>query len=308
MKAIMYHYVREYNSDMPNFRFLDVENFRKQLLYFREEYGFVTKDEWVDFVRIGKMPEKEGKVILTFDDAMSCHYDYVFPELMKQKLWGIFYVPTSPYFERNILDVHRIHLLCGAFDGEDLLTLAMDLISDEMIPDIKKEEFRDRTYTTQKNYAGVSDFKRLLNYFISYKYRSQVLDKIESELFCNFDFKDFYVSLNSLLEMKNNGMVIGSHSVSHPVMSKLNYQDQSQELQESFAALDGLIDQRAITYCHPYGGRHSFDNNTIEILNKLDVAYSFMVDPREIIAEDFVLSKQSLPRFDCNKFEHGAAS
>jgi hypothetical protein len=49
-------------------------------------------------------------------------------------------------------------------------------------------------------------------------------------------------------------------------------------------------------------------SNTIEILNKLDVAYSFMVDPREISAEDFVLSKQSLPRFDCNKFEHGAAS
>jgi hypothetical protein len=30
MKAIMYHYVREFSDDYPNFRFLDVSNFPKR--------------------------------------------------------------------------------------------------------------------------------------------------------------------------------------------------------------------------------------------------------------------------------------
>ena len=47
MKAVMYHYVREYDSRLPFFKFLDVKNFEKQLDYFNSEYGFVSKEEWV---------------------------------------------------------------------------------------------------------------------------------------------------------------------------------------------------------------------------------------------------------------------
>ena len=117
MKSIMYHYVREYDDKHPNFRFLDVQNFRKQLDFFEKNFGFVDQDEWQKFVDNGEMPLREGKIVLTFDDAMSCHYDYVFPELLKRNLWGIFYVPTAPYMDNKLLDVHRVHLLCGAVDG-----------------------------------------------------------------------------------------------------------------------------------------------------------------------------------------------
>ena len=129
MKAIMYHYVRQFNPDLPNFRFLDVENFQKQLDFFQEQFGFVSKDEWLNVLKSKKLESAKGKVLLTFDDAMSCHYEYVYKVLKKRGLWGIFYVPTQPYQKGKVLDVHRIHLLCGAFDGSALLTtLKMFLI------------------------------------------------------------------------------------------------------------------------------------------------------------------------------------
>ena len=86
MKAIMYHYVREFDKNHPNFRFLDVENFRKQLDYFEKNYGFVSKAEWDDFINKGILNVAQDKVVLTFDDAMRCHFDYVFPELEKRGL------------------------------------------------------------------------------------------------------------------------------------------------------------------------------------------------------------------------------
>ena len=51
MKAIMYHYVRSFDPSLPNFRFLDVENFEKQLDFFQEQFGFVTKDEWLNAIK-----------------------------------------------------------------------------------------------------------------------------------------------------------------------------------------------------------------------------------------------------------------
>lgn len=90
MKAITYHYVRKFDSRLPNFRFLDVNNFEKQLDFFQENFDFLTKDEWLIAIKKKKLGSAEGKVILTFDDAMSCHDDCVYEVLSNRGLRGIF--------------------------------------------------------------------------------------------------------------------------------------------------------------------------------------------------------------------------
>lgn len=44
----MYHYVRPFHHEYPNFKNLDIEDFRKQLDYFQDEYGFVSKEEFLN--------------------------------------------------------------------------------------------------------------------------------------------------------------------------------------------------------------------------------------------------------------------
>ena len=61
MKAVMYHYVREYNPELPFFRFLDVANFARQLDYFEEKFGFATKDEWLEAVKKKLRERRRGK-------------------------------------------------------------------------------------------------------------------------------------------------------------------------------------------------------------------------------------------------------
>ena len=57
-------------------------------------------------------------MLLTFDDGLSDHYQYVLPELRRRGLWGIFYIPAGPYQSGRMLDVHCIHLLIGRYGGE----------------------------------------------------------------------------------------------------------------------------------------------------------------------------------------------
>ena len=308
MKAIMYHYVREFADDHPNFRFLDVSNFRKQLQFFAKQYGFVEKEEWLEYISTGSMPRKQGKVLLTFDDAMSCHYQHVFPELLDRGLWGIFYVPTNPYKLGTMLNVHKIHLLCGRFEGDQLLEIASDLLTDEMIPDKRIKAFETDTYRLQSNSCGVTEFKRLMNYFIGYEHREKILDLIASKLRYSFSTAEFYVPFGKLLEMAGEGMIIGSHTASHPVMSKLTYEEQFLEIQSSFSVLSEVVGAHLKTYCHPYGGQHDFNKNTIRALKACDVSYSFSVEPREITSNDFVRYRHELPRYDCNYFKYGRVS
>ena len=269
MKAIMYHYVRKYSEAFPYFRFLDFDNFRKQLDYFDRTYGFVTFDEWRQYLSDGSLPSVDGKVLLTFDDAMSCHFQYVFPELRGRNLWGIFYVPTLPYTDGRILDVHRIHLLCGQFEGKRLLEYALSIVSESMIPLEKREEFDTATYANQINYEGVAEFKRVLNYFIDYRYRSEVIDAIGKKFGFHFDASSFYITPDQIAEMAAGQMLIGSHTKSHPVMSKLSAREQSLEIESSFAFLSSICKSPIRTYCHPYGGFHSFNDDTVPLAPRL---------------------------------------
>ena len=304
----MYHYVREFNKNLPNFRFLHINDFKKQLDFFEKKYGFVSKDEWQKYIKGHGMRNGKGKIILTFDDAINDHYDYIFPELVNRGLWGIFYIPAQPYIYRKLLVIHKIHLLCGAFDGQKLLECLLKLLTDEMIPDSKKKEFRNDTYTKQKNYAGVSEFKRILNYFMLHNNRERVIDEIASQFNYLFDVNNYYISPGNLVKMKKGGMIIGAHSIDHPVMSKLSRNQQSIQINASFEYLEKISCITQKTYCHPYGGFHSFDENTIDLLSKANVAYSFNVESRDIEEEDIDKSKHFLPRFDCNEFSHGQTS
>lgn len=307
MKAIMYHYVRDFDPARPHFRFLNIRNFRRQLDHFERDFGFVTRAEWDEFVASGRMPDRDGKVVLTFDDAMSCHFTHVFAELQARGLWGMFYVSTQPYDTGRMLDVHRVHLLCGTIEGTALFDAARALVSDDMIPHARRAAFRQATYVSQTNRPGVTEVKRLLNYFIDERHRSALIDRLGRDFGVGFDTAQFYVAPDQLRQMAAAGMVIGAHTVSHPVMSKLDPGQQQTEIAECFARLDAICGPGERSYAHPYGGFHSFDDATLAALRENGVAFAFNVDPRDIRAEDHDAARLFLPRFDCNLFAHGAA-
>jgi peptidoglycan/xylan/chitin deacetylase (PgdA/CDA1 family) len=301
----MYHYVQEYNTDLPYFSFLDFTDFQRQLDYFQGNFGFVTRQEWMQFVS-GERIDLSSKVLLTFDDGLQCHYHYVFPELIKRGLWAIFYVSTTPLTKKIILDVHLIHLLLGRFDSSDVLSKLLLLIDDQMITDQKIKEFREDTYSRQNNTDETRLVKRILNYYIDYQYRNKIL----SDLLVHFNFypdpNGFYLSGDHLLEMDASGMIIGSHSHSHLLLSKLTKKEQFSEIKESISFFQSSkLKETISTYCHPYGGRHSYNKDTINILDELGIKYSFDVNPRDISILDLLESKQFLPRYDCNQFPFG---
>jgi peptidoglycan/xylan/chitin deacetylase (PgdA/CDA1 family) len=305
MKAIMYHYVRPFDSEYPYLKNLDINNFKKQLDFFEQEYGFLTKEEFIDSFKTGNT--KKG-IVLTFDDGLHCHYNYVFKELKKRNLWGVFYISTQPYTKHTLLNVHKIHLLLGKNKPEKLIDYLNEIINDSLFNPIKLKEFQKATYSTQNSDEYTLLFKRILNYYIDIKFKTKVVDHLCDKFLSNSEdlVKSFYLSTEHILEMHNAGMIIGSHTVSHPVMSTLSGQEQELEITLSFNFLKSIIKKFDFkTFCYPYGGFHSFNSKSVDILNRQNCKFSFNVEQRDIESLDLLNKPQALPRYDCNQFKYG---
>jgi peptidoglycan/xylan/chitin deacetylase (PgdA/CDA1 family) len=307
MKAIMYHYVRQASGELPYFRYLHVDDFARQLDWFAENFRFVTRYEFDKACQTGEVPKG---IILTFDDGLVDHHQFVFPLLKDRNLFGIFYICSVPLERRKLLDVHRIHLILGRLGGEAAMQRLQRHLSDDMLEDAHRTEFREATYRNQANDDATTTFKRILNYWISYEHREAILNTLFEEEFGTeaAAVEEFYLSPAQIREMDASGMVVGSHGANHLLFSKLSAEGQRAEITASFECLSRILGKPVTTFCYPYGGSYAFTPYTVSLLERAGTLFSFDVNPRDITAEDLRSGRQALPRYDCNMFPHGKAS
>lgn len=299
MKSIMYHYVRDKSPKLKIRNYLDFDVFCKQLDFFEKEYGIFRMEDFQELA-LGKKPTK-NKVILTFDDGLSDHYDFVLPELVKRKITGIFYISSYPYEQKRLIDVHRVHYLIANFDSKLLLDDIINLCGGM---NINENHFLDKTYLKQNNDSNITEIKRILNYYMSSIEKTVLLDRIFSH-YC-IDEKellwDFYIKEENLKEFIESGQIIGNHTFSHQVLSSLNESSQTEEICKTHQFIRSLGKQEINTFCYPYGGDHVFNDFTHRILNDIDTDFSFSVESRDITQNDLDCKRLSLPRYDCNEF------
>jgi hypothetical protein len=309
MKAVMYHYVRPYKGEMPFSRHLLTDNFSRQLDYFEKTFGFLPKDEFQESILSGT--SKSG-IILTFDDSLKDHIRYVLPELKQRNLWGIFYIPLGPYMNYKLLDVHRIHLLLGTYGDDVIASKLKTLVKDYMISNNNIVAFDTKTYTTQRDNTLTTNYvKQLLNYFVCDSYRELLINQLMGIFLPDAEqhLWDYYMTTSDLHQLKEEGMLLGSHSITHPVMSKLSESQQRDEIVTSFEALESLVGPTKFkTYCHPYGEPHSFNSCTKNVLEDESCLFSFSVEQRDINNHDLRHNRQSLPRYDCLYFPFGSSN
>jgi len=310
MKFVMYHYVRPGTGDPPyGYYYLDHGDFRAQLEYFDEEFTVLDREALFATIRGTRSPGTDD-IVLTFDDGLRDHAEHVLPELGAMDMWGIFYVPAGPYVHDEVLDVHRIHTLLGRAGGAAVAAALDDVVEESMLSTTNRDRFEGEIYRPQTNTDHVERAKSVLNYYLADEYRGEVLDALERELLGGLlDPSAVYMSEEQLRELKDAGMLLGTHTVTHRVMSTLSRYVQEREIRESFEWLSdaiGGLERR--TYAHPYGGEHAYTDETLALLRDADCAFSVDVDKRDVTGDVLDTERQRLPRFDCNDFPHGEST
>ena len=304
MKFVMYHYIKNDEKYFKNFKYLNLKNFIKQINYFEKKYGICNYEEIMNF---NKNP-KSKKIILTFDDGLKEHYNYVYKILKKRGKSAIFFIPSKILIKNSFLKVHKIHLLIAKVKINKLLDQLNSLFIKYKLKNLKKHSDFNESYAFHNDDQKVNLFKRYLNYYIKHNSSEKIVSELIKINKINLKKKNFYLNKKNILNMSKNKMIIGSHSHTHPVLSSLNYENQKKEIFLSSKILQQVIKKKIDFFSFPYGIKNTYNQSTFKLLTKIGVKYSFIADNHNNKDNDKKFNHLKIKRFDCNKFIYGKSN
>ena len=307
MKALMYHYIRKFDSKFPYSKHKEIKDFIneiKNLISLGYEFKNVT--EAIESLK--KEEDLNKVVLLTFDDGLKDHLDAakILKNLGIQK--GTFYIPIQPYLNDEILHVHNAHLILSK-EGEKSLDLLFEAckhldisITNHSNYEIEKEIHKN-SYLRNETSSQIKEFKRLINYYGSIGVRDLLLNEIKRRIGIFKKAEDVYLSFDEIKEISEMGFEIGSHGVSHTLLSRLDKKNQKEELFRSKKFLENLISKDINSFCYPYGGKKSYNQDTLKLMKEVNYHNAISVEQRNINKETIKNNLFEIPRYDCNQIK-----
>ncbi len=293
---VFYHYVRDVaRTPFPGIKALGIEAFAAQLDWLQDHFDVVEGEAFDAAVRHGR-PFARPSALLTFDDGFTDHYEHVFPLLRRRGLGGIFFVSGATLGPRpRLLNVHRTHFLLSALGAERFTREVGTALEAEGVA-IDGGAGRDGVYRYDE--APDVRVKRILNYEAPYPVVERVLATLferhvgQAEEFA----RSLYLSAAQIAEMAAGGMTFGFHTETHPVLSRLTADEQKAELQRGVGLIRELTGQDSVSLCYPYGLPHTYNADTLRLVEACGYSMAFNTVRREARCGDD--PRYELPRFD----------
>ena len=270
----------------------------QQLLMLKRVRTIVTLNDVCDALD-GKLKLPPRAALVTFDDATQDHYTRAFPVLRRHQINGLFFVSTRSLTERtvewwNLLTIAIKRAAAGTYDlGElgGIVTLhdaaSRVAVARSVSDKIKSHSVRGDALPLVQDIAARLDI---------------ALPAIEQQ-------SDGVITPAQLIEMQRAGMTIGSHSHSHAFLNRLRPQEQLQELQQSKAILENLLQVPVRSIAYPYGQATDYDQHSRDAakLAGYDCAFNLLkrrlVDPSKVDRYDidrFPVPAQADFRFEAS--------
>lgn len=301
---VMYHYVRELkNSRYPQIKGIEYDLFKRQIVFFENNFQFVTMEEVLEDLCGGKkLPEKA--MLLTFDDGYIDHFTYVFPILKAHHIQGSFFIPGKTFVENTLLDVNKVHFILATSNIDELLEKLYAQLNyyrgAEYEYPSNKELFE--TYGVENRFDDKKTvfIKRILQTVLPEHLRNMITTNL-FEQFVGIEEKRFakelYLNYDQIQCMKQNGMYIGIHGYDHYWLGNLSRDEMEKDISKALDVLSGVVDQENWVMNYPYG---SYSSDVIDFVKGRGCQIALTTQVR--CADLNVDNRYELPRLDCNDF------
>lgn len=300
---VFYHYVRDVErTSFPGIKALSVADFAAQVDWLRERFEIIDGATFERAV-VARTGFSRPTALLTFDDGFVDHHEHCFPILRSRGLGGIFFLAGATLGRRpSLLNVHKTHFLLSRLGAERFareVTAALE--REGLAVPMPREGERKGVYRYDE--APDTRVKRILNYEAPYPVADRVLSVLfEQHIGGSEEFATtLYLSAAQAGEMARGGMTFGFHTETHPVLSRLDRVRQRAEMQNGPRLIRELTGQETVSFCYPHGFVHTYNADTLGVLEECGYSMAFNTDRREaLIGRD---PRYELPRFDTRDVE-----
>lgn len=300
----MYHYTRDLtHSRYPAIRGLDVNLFRQQMDFFKDNFTVVTMEQVIDSIKNGSaLPERS--VLLTFDDGYIDNFTYAFPILEEYGFQGSFFIPGKTFTTHQLLDVNKIHYMLAS---ADINKLVVD-VKEKMDYYRGKEFDFPSTVDLWSQYANDGRFDKKETVFVKQMLQTVLPEKlrnmISSELFQKYVgvteeqlAYELYMTPEQIYTLKKHDMFIGIHGYDHYWLGNLSPDQMRTDISKALETMDTFIDRKEWVMNYPYG---SYNDDVVQFIRENGACVGLTTEVR--VAELGKDPALELPRLDCNDF------
>ncbi|MBR5327711.1 MAG: polysaccharide deacetylase family protein [Paludibacteraceae bacterium] len=229
---------------LPNRELEITPDYLEQLIlsYMGNGYRFVSIDNIVERLKKMRWPWQKKMVNISFDDGFRDIYEYAYPIFKKYNIPFTIYLTTA--FPEGKAEIWWIQL-------EELIANNTTLV-------VQDKEYQCRT---------ADEKRQLFNELIQQIYQSSdTPSRVFEQWFAGYQMEMAGLALtwDELAEMLSSGLLtVGSHTQSHPMLTKIPTEEVRHELLES----KNLIEQHLSISVNHFSYPHSAYN--MEIANEL---------------------------------------
>ena len=221
--------------------------------FIAEEYRPLSLKQAIESIVTDDIPE--NAIVVTFDDGYHDNFDNAFPILEKLCIPAIIFVATDAIGSGSCLS-HD--LVFSAFR-----TTKVNSLRDFPTPGI----VRPLRSMPEKLAAQ----KQVIEFLWSLREDERVVatSKLVERLdVCTEKAQNLMLSWDEVIFMHKHGISFGSHTVTHPILSKVSGDRLRAEIVESKCAIEEKLHTKVEAFAYPVGRSQDFDNRTKHLLKE----------------------------------------
>lgn len=244
--VLMYH--RLCDGQDPYFPGVTPDTFRRQMYYLKEHYHLITMDDLtVLWAERGVLPQKS--VVVTFDDGHKSFREMAYPILTELKVPAIVYIATDA--------------IDGAgFFQPDILSWSLKLTSASAL-EIRENgsALKFSLRTTEEKIQALRGISAVLKRVQNHR-RNEIMQNLSGQLRVDFSQlpADWMMTWSAVKEIHRGGIMIGAHTLSHPILSRISAEQAEHEITESKKRLEAALQAPVRHFAYPNGGAEDYSD------------------------------------------------
>jgi peptidoglycan/xylan/chitin deacetylase (PgdA/CDA1 family) len=286
--VLRYHSVSENADYCPSSIAVSPARFEKQIAYLTSRYRIVSLADVTDCLISGK-PFPKRSAVITFDDGYLDNYTYALPILQRYGATATFFIVAGSLLGEQAFWVGALQQ--AVMIAPDIIPLAEEFdVEIQTECDYKQQrQFLIDQISIQINRSDLHGVKRMLS-------------RVEQALgraFMSESSDWFMMREKHAQELVAAKMTIGSHTVSHPILSSLTEDQAMNELQNSRLMIENVINQPVKHIAYPNGpGVKNFSAETLRLTRECDYQAGWTSERGPIVSDS---ERFSLPRQGVNQ-------
>jgi peptidoglycan/xylan/chitin deacetylase (PgdA/CDA1 family) len=296
-----FHYVRtHFEAPFPSIFGVTPCQFQSQLKELARIGKFINQNELIyDADTI--LNSKENFNLITFDDGLKEQFKIAKPILDKLNIPAIYFINSINFIEKEVSQVHKIHLLRSHIKPTVLLAFINNFfdVNETVLSKLEIEK-------AVKHYNYDEYDSACLKYLLNFKLPSNKMFSVIDIMFKNyFDENEvnhnLYLNEAELLELSSQNS-LGNHTHSHLALGLLKEENIIEEIVKTKKFINNFGQQYPHTISYPYGSSEACQDPVSQKAKEVGYQIGFTMQRGSNINSN---KKLLLKRFDCNDLPGG---